>query len=270
VGFYRDVAPLVSLRTPHCYFAASDSDRGDSLVLLEDFPDAQPGDVLAGCPTGVAEHMFRRVALFHAQWRGKKVATRTPWLKEIDPGDEAAYTERARRSWDTFARRFAGMYSESFATLLDRALRKPAEPRARLAACPRTLAIGDFQLGNALFDRSTGEPVFIDWQTAALLPGAVDLSWFLLSSLAVEQRRADEERLMRAYHDELVRAGVRDYPPEALLQELRLGLGLRLVTVVNALAGLEFSSDRGRQIAAAWIERAAAIAEDHGIAELFS
>ena len=47
VCFYRDVAPLVSLRMPRCYFAAMDADSGHSLLLLEDLAAGRAGDTLA-------------------------------------------------------------------------------------------------------------------------------------------------------------------------------------------------------------------------------
>ena len=66
--------------------------------------------------------------------------------------------------------------------------------------------------------------VLYDWQLIMRGPSARDISWFLIRSLPIPQRRADEDQLVRIYHTELVEAGLRDYSLEALRRDIKLGI----------------------------------------------
>jgi hypothetical protein len=264
VHFYRDAAPQVRLRTPRCYFAAIDMESGHSLLLLEDLCDARPGDVLAGCPTAEALRLLRSMAGFHAQWWQASGLARWAWLPSADQESPATYAERVRRCWEPFMRKFAAVAPARLIGLCQRALRHPVEIRAAVAACPETLAHGDFQLGNTLFD-AHGEACLVDWHAVTRVAGVRDVGWFLVLSLPVSQRRRDEDALLRAYHESLVEAGVRGYTLATLREQLRLVFRYDILRLVGSLAVLDFSGDRGRLVAAALIERAAAVLDDHDI-----
>ena len=70
---------------------------------------------------------------------------------------------------------------------------------------PWTVVHGDFRLDNLMFG---GERVAVlDWQTVRLGPAMSDVAYFIGSALHAEERRANEEALVREYHATLTAAG---------------------------------------------------------------
>ncbi|WLA51832.1 phosphotransferase [Bradyrhizobium elkanii] len=80
-------------------------------------------------------------------------------------------------------------------------------------SAPRTLQHADFRLDNMLFDvRGNTHPMAtLDWQTLTVGPGIVDVAYFLSAGIDPIERRLHEADLVRFYHSELIRRGVRDY-----------------------------------------------------------
>ncbi len=75
------------------------------------------------------------------------------------------------------------------------------------------LVHGDYRLDNMLFGAQDAPRRFVavDWQTVGWGPVMTDASYFLGSSLTVEDRRANEEALVREYYDALHAHGVRGF-----------------------------------------------------------
>ena len=72
VQFYRDIAPRLELRTPHCYYAVHDPDTQDFILLLEDLADYRIGDQVAGCSLDEARSVVDAIARLHAStWTGQ-------------------------------------------------------------------------------------------------------------------------------------------------------------------------------------------------------
>ncbi len=70
---------------------------------------------------------------------------------------------------------------------------------------PWTVVHGDFRLDNLMFG---GERVAVlDWQTVRLGPAMSDVAYFIGSALQPDDRRSNEESLVREYHAALVAAG---------------------------------------------------------------
>ena len=105
------------------------------------------------------------------------------------PGFVERYAERVEPDVAALAERFVGV--------LDRYLaHRPM---------PWTVVHGDFRLDNLMFG---GERVAVlDWQTVRLGPAMSDVAYFIGSALQPEERRANEEALVREYHAALVATG---------------------------------------------------------------
>jgi hypothetical protein len=215
VHFYRDVAPLVSLRTPRCYYAAIDMESGHALLLLEELTEGRAGDVMAGCSASDAELLLRQIAGFHARWWRSPQLTRWRWLPGYDTEPNPA-TDDFDGAWPIFRARYARLIPGWAIETAERALASVPRIRRALDARPQTFTHGDFGLDNVRFDLPDAPMVLYDWQISMRAPASRDISWFLVRSLPVAQRRAQEERLVRVYHDALLGAGVHDYPLASL------------------------------------------------------
>jgi hypothetical protein len=264
VRFYREVASLVAVRTPRCYFADVDMPSGHSLLLLEDLTDGRGGDVLAGCTLAEAELLLRMIATLHARWWNSPQLPSWRWLPGYDTEPNLA-TDDYLAAWPRFRERYAALIPGWAVETAERALACVPEIRALLGAGPPTFTHGDLGLDNARFDLGDAPVVLFDWQISMRAPGARDVSWFLVRSLPVEQRRAQEAHLLRIYHEALVSQGVRGYSLESLWRHVQLGVLLALPLVISAGVNIDFSSERGKRVIEARIVRNIAMIEDHDV-----
>jgi hypothetical protein len=264
VRFYREVASQVTLRTPRCYFADIDMTSGHSLLLLEDLTDGRGGDVLAGCTLAEAELLLRMIAALHARWWNNPQLSSWPWLPGYDTEPNPA-TDDYLGAWPRFRERYAALIPGCAVETAEGALARMPEIRGALEACPPTFTHGDLGLDNVRFDLVDAPVVLFDWQISMRAPGARDVSWFLVRSLPVEQRRAQEAHLVRVYHEALVSQGVRNYAREALWRHIKLGVLLAFPLVISAGVNIDFSSERGKKVIEARIARNIAMLEDHDV-----
>ena len=101
-----------------------------------------------------------------------------------------------------------------------------------------TLTHWDSRTDNLFFDSSkpagsAESCLIIDWQMIQRQRGAHDLSMLLATSLSVEDRRAHDSEVLRAYHEELCARGVEGYSYEDLCEPAPLPLCPRPIGSVH-------------------------------------
>ncbi|MDX6283920.1 MAG: hypothetical protein QOH03_4991 [Kribbellaceae bacterium] len=199
VRFYREIAPVIGIRVPACD-RAEDGPEG-TLLELEDLSEWTPG----AAPAAVGAVMRQ----LHTRWSGE-VAERWPWLRAV--AEEAGLIER--------------LYDDAWPRLADRPelseqVRKlgqslvgnvVAAERQIATAGELTLVHGDLSAQN-LRTSPAGEIALLDWEDVTAAPGAVDLAWFLLSSV----EPADWPGTITAYGDD---KGLYAVMPSAVVQGL--------------------------------------------------
>ena len=95
--FYGTVGPEIPLNMPKCYFAGSDPDSWQSLILMEDLVDSKATFCRAQEPFSF-DHIHRRMQMLAG------MHARTWECDEIKPGG----------AWDRFESRFHGPFSSSY------------------------------------------------------------------------------------------------------------------------------------------------------------
>lgn len=224
VRFYREIAPVVGIRVPACY-RAEDTDAGTVLVL-EDLSGWQPGaDPLAAA---------RVLADMHWRWAGQALV-RWPWLRPVGAAVDLVEQLYAR-VWPELAAR--PDLTPSVRMLGERLVGRVAESERMISAAGRlTLVHGDASMLN-MRTGSGGQVALLDWEDVSAAPGALDLTWLLVSS--VEPARWDE--------------AIAAYGPDA---------GMTQVLLAVAVQGLLSLSDAsaGSAQATAWIRRLDAAAD---------
>jgi aminoglycoside/choline kinase family phosphotransferase len=117
-----------------------------------------------------------------------------------------------------------------------------------------SLLHGDYRLDNMLFDPDRGKVTVVDWQTLTVGLPARDVAYFTATSLVPEVRAQVEERLVDAYHDELLAHGVTDYARDTCWRDYRLGM---LHAPLISTLGLAFASctERGDEMMATMLRR---------------
>ncbi len=212
VSFYRELAATVAIHTPRAYAAVIDPATDDFVLLLADLAPARQGDQLAGCSLADAQIAMGEAAALHAPRWGDPALERLDWLA-IRPAALAGMVDAMLPTIIAmFLERFGTMLAPEHAAMIDRL------PAALIAMrgtrnAPVTVMHADFRLDNMMFDVGgcTRPMATLDWQTVTAGPGLTDVAYFLAAGISTAERRAHEVELVRFYHTELIRRGVRNY-----------------------------------------------------------
>lgn len=167
--FYREIAPVVGVRVPECYAAEENADG--TMLVLEDLSAWQPGaDPVAAAAV---------LAQMHRRWE-RQAEVRWPWLRRPDAATDLV-AQLYDRTWTVLAAR-----PDMPADLVPLGTRlvgqSSAADQAVARAGPATLAHGDASMAN-MRTGPDGEVALLDWEDVSAAPGAMDLSWLLVSSV---------------------------------------------------------------------------------------
>jgi Phosphotransferase enzyme family len=288
IRFYHELAGRVPVRVPRLYYGAFDPEPGSSravawvlerlpgrvtmallgtltkaaakngrryALLIEDLGSTRVGDQVAGCGVDEARAALRALARLHASmWNSPDL--RRAWLRGIDADAPLVYG-LFKRTWPLFTERYRRHLPnvEAIGAWLNR---NGEDILRRFARPPFTLLHGDYRLDNLFFDAADGGPdgvTVIDFQGIRIGNGMVDVAYFLRPNLAPEHADASEERLVRAYHDELVARGVRDYPWEDCRRDYTLAQAWLAMQGAFLLGALDLSHERGVELIDRAVER---------------
>ena len=261
VGFYRDLQPQVSIRTPRVHHVGWDPDSHDFVIVMEDISSAVQGDQLIGCSVAQAEAVVDQAVGLHAptwgrtselaahDWLGRStdesVQFRIHLFTMLTPGFVARYTGRLSvddlELTETMTADFAPWH----------------ETTARWADTHDAWCVshGDYRLDNMLFGTSPASPsvTVVDWQTVGIGTGTADVAYFCGAGLVPEVRAEHERALVERYASGLRDAGVR-LTDDAAWGGYVLGSASGLYMAVLASQIVE-RTDRGDEMFAVMAER---------------
>jgi hypothetical protein len=264
VAVYRHLAPEVGIGMPRCHIAAHDPATDDFVLLMEDLGSYRSCSQVEGCSPGDAETVLRALAVHHAAWWDSERLFATAILESpADPPYPQFHAESTKDAWE--------QVSDTFGDVLPAELHGVAArwPEVGVSIMldapnhPQTFGHGDLRLDNIFFHPDGRAVSVVDWQLCFRNNGLGDAAYLLSQSLSVEDRRAHEEPVLRAYHETLREHGVRDYGWDELMSDYRQALLFGLAYPLSAAASLDLSSDRAVELATAMFERAAAAILDH-------
>jgi Ser/Thr protein kinase RdoA (MazF antagonist) len=142
---------------------------------------------------------------------------------------------------------------------LARYARRRTPALRRLDRGPRTLVHHDCHPGN-LAQLAGGPIVLFDWQLVRAGPWASDVAYLLASSLAPDERRAHERRLLDHYLDALLAAGGR---PPATAEAWRAYVAHLVYPLEAMVVTLAFGAMQPAAAVRRVVDRAAAAVSDH-------
>jgi hypothetical protein len=205
--FYRDVAPMLPLRTLRSVYADVEPDTGHGVVITEDVV-AQGATFLDGSSAYTvdlaAESLAELARLHVATWGDDRYAGRA-WL--------ASRLERqlAARGVPEIRGNFEGPIGAGVPVEVRDAERLVDRYREIAAAMhtaePWCLVHGDPHVANVFLD-GDGHPGICDWQLVQRGPWYLDVGYHLAAVLDVADRRGAEDDLVREYLDRLAAAGI--------------------------------------------------------------
>lgn len=167
-------------------------------LAIENMSPAVAGSEIKGCTLSLAKKVLQALAEIHgAFWNNKNipVSNSEKFASVID--------FNMGQCWDLFRNKYKqqlGERSRDFEWLWENAKIISAH---RLSE-PFTLFHGDMHMANILNNSDGfGEPVLIDWQLSERGLAANDITYFLVKSLSVNDRRANESQLLYEYYNYL-------------------------------------------------------------------
>ena len=196
--FYAELAELVSVRLPICYFNFY-HETGQFILGLEDISNQ--------IRTYITESDIILAARCLADLHSTPVMEGVPELSE---GMRAAAVDlkTADLKW---------LYHDSVAELLNHYARHSLELLPHFLNQPQVLSHMDFRLDNLGFAKD--QVTLFDWGEFSSAPPGFDLAYFAVTSMTIEQRRSEEDSFLDAY--------VNRYPAtkkESVLQSYQLCL----------------------------------------------
>lgn len=248
VRFYNELAGRTSVRVPTCYLAEIDSSTSDFVIVLEDLSGWTAADQIDGMSVAQAEAAVLALADLHGGFWQR--VDDIDWVASVVHERIKMFSGAWPDLWASFSTRFADRLPDGAISAGERIRDNYWSLMCTLGNRPWTLLHQDFRCDNLFFGEAGGDAsiVVIDWQSIGRGPGAYDLAYVLGGSLPVDDRRENEERIARQYHDRIVDHGVTDYTFDDLWTDYRLS---HLVnTSVPVLTGgtMDLANERGRQL----------------------
>jgi len=225
VSFYRELKSRLDVTTPRCYYAEIEGEGPEFALLLEDLAPAVQGDQLAGCDPEDARAAVLELVGLHAPSWNRPEFRGVGWIGEPD----AAGREQMRALYGAllpgFLDRYGARLEADEAAIIAAMAEAPAGPLFSELRNPFALVHVDYRLDNLLIDRRRSPPgiAVVDWQSITLGSPLSDVAYFLGAGLLPEARRPVEEGIVRAYHAELMRRGIADYPWSSCWEDYRRG-----------------------------------------------
>jgi hypothetical protein len=217
--FYDLARQGLGLPIPRSWFADWDDDgRGNGLVVMEDLGEASGAFGTSTDHLGVdgVAHGLASLARVHGAFWGDPRLTSAAWI----PGSMATDndTEQVVEYWEFIHFNLGSdAYREVVPEWVLQAPEKMQHALDELSAYergltgPQALVHGDAHQGNT-FLRADGERVWLDWQLVRRGSPWRDVSYFMVSSLTVDERRGHERALVEHYREHLIATGAEGVP----------------------------------------------------------
>jgi hypothetical protein len=212
--FYYFVRDALNIPSPTCYYADWDPEDGQGLVVMEDLAlqDGEFGQSLQHTGVdGVARALEGLARLHGAWWGSPKLDAQAAWLPTSmqTPVDN----DQLEIMWE-YA--MINMADPKFRKVISKWVLDDPQRFVRAykalvrfeqaQAGPHCIVHGDCHLGNS-YRRGNGERVWLDWQLVRKGRPWRDLTYFMIGSLTIEERRKSERDLHKHYRDALVATG---------------------------------------------------------------
>ena len=269
MGFYRELAPRLGVRTPRCWYGAISDDHTRFTLLLDDVAPATPGVQADGCSLAQARASLANLVGLHAPlWSDPKLHDHD-FLMRPDASRSEMLGAALAHATNGFIERYETELDDgAAATLRDVAAVIGAWQVAHLE--PFAVIHGDYRLDNLLFTPAGNDVIAVDWQTAGIGPPLRDVAYFLGNSVTTEERRAHEESLLADYHAALVARGVTGYDADRCWRDYRLGqLQGPMVTILGCMYARGVRSAQSDAMFLAMARRSCAAIQDLRSLELF-
>lgn len=217
VNIYRRVAPELKIEHPFPLGGRVDPVTNRYMLILEDMRERS-----VHFNSMMEEHTIENVqrllathAKLHAKyWMSPRFETDLAWVQtHLEGGIEDLMSGGFRHGTglELKRRKFKREVIERLRTTEDELFANQRAVKRHQATLPRTLLHGDSHIGNT-YRLPDGTGGFYDWQISARGFCMHDVSYLLVTSLSIAQRRAHERELIAYYREQLRANGVANPP----------------------------------------------------------
>ncbi len=262
--FYRQMAPDVPMRSPALLYGDFDERDHRFVLVLEDFRGLTTVDQVAGASAAQAMIAVRAIARMHGRY----------WNRVDQPPisgfHDAGTPERHRLVQNVYQaslpaafERLGSFFPEPMRRLAEAYGHRIVDHIGAIVAGPLTFCHGDFRVDNMFFGAEGSDDfAVVDWQVCGVRSGLYDVAYFLSSSVAVGIRREIEAEAVATYHDIVRNMGARDLTREECWRSYRQNMLGCFQTLIIAGGQLDFTSERSRQLADAFVTRTLTAIDD--------
>ena len=176
--FYANLASILSIRSPACYYNYHD-ETGQFLLILEDIGSQIKTDLLDNEIVLTAQCL----AGLHATQIVEHIPTLSEGMRAAAVGLEPADLD--------------DLYHDRAGELLKHYSKHSLEFLPRFLAQPQVLSHMDFRLENLGFKEE--QLTVFDWGEFSAAPAGFDLAYFAITSMTIDQRRSNEDSFLETY-----------------------------------------------------------------------
>ena len=290
IRFYRDLKPLLDIRTPHHFYsalnAADDPDVVDErmqglnkmpmwliaaftklatwmiastprryVLLIEDLSAYRMGDQMQACSIEDTQRILSAMASMHAQfWDSEQLAAMT-WVAPVATTSKIIhlmYKQTIGKIRSANKQKFTTRQLQLIEWLIGNGIAL-TEIQGDEAS---TLLHGDVRLDNICFDDVNNQAVLFDWQTIQNGPAGMDLAYFLSATIAADADEGEIDELISFYHQKLEENGVA-ISPAKLRWQYEVGILSMVHRILPTLHPdrMDLGSERGVKMMQAWMDK---------------
>lgn len=205
--FYQSLSTDIPVRVPKCYYAATDPEGDNYIMLLEHLEDS-------GCSfRTLHEHyslnyvraVLAEFAKLHAKyWQSPLFSTTLDWL---EPPLQYDFTQTLISS---ALEQYSATMPPVFTAMGELYMTHSDQIHRLWNGGIPTLIHGDVHDGNMFLDGD--QPGFLDWALLAKGSGMRDVGYFLAGALSISDQKLHSRELLNYYREELQRHGVQAPP----------------------------------------------------------
>lgn len=261
INFYNVLKQAANVRSPACYFAEADDDGEFFALILEDFPDHRPGDETVGLKPEEARLAIDLMTQLHGPYWGK--------MSQVDLAPLVMPSrDRYVGAWTEMESRFGEHVPDQVRKVREQYLDAIVPLQAWLVSEPCTLGHGDLRLDNLLFGQDGRDPIVaVDWQAVRPSKGLKDFEYLICHCMSVEDRRANEQDLLRQYVERIRAFGI-DYSLDDAREDYRKSMLYDFCTVIY-IVGININThERALRRKHALMERAVTAMLDWDVLDL--
>ena len=262
---YDELLSTTPVSIPEIFASWFDEKSSEYLILQEFIEFDQSVDQIDGITVAQSKLVIEEAAAMHAHWWEHSGLAELEWLPRLnDTRRRTNLTTVTRLGWNPLTEildegglSYPKVSGDSLADEIDDML-------CDLSTSASTLIHSDLRADNLLFNTVGDGVMLVDWQGCSFGPSSFDITYHMIQSLSVDDRRQHETELLNYYVNSLEFFGhqitideVHKLYRSSILYSLSIACAVPLINSVE--------SPRVKELAFSMASRTLAALEDHDI-----